>query len=153
MLPYSKLVSMETWSRFSPELDLETFKELSVVADDSDWRTLYQKAPKDLGEIPVEEVILKMKPGQLEAYVDYAQPSERNLKYVSDFMIGNIDQWKNDYKAKRFISTLTEKCKQCWVADIDKSLISEKTGYKWPKSIVIEKREIASDPEETETIQ
>ena len=62
-------------------------------------------------------------------------------------MIGNIDHWKNDYKAKRFISTLTEKCKQCWVADIDKSLLSEKTGYKWPKNIVIDRREIASEPE------
>jgi hypothetical protein len=147
MLPYSKLVSMEVWSGFSPELDLATFKELSVVADDTDWSILYRKAPQNLGEIPVEEVILKMKPAQLEAYIYYAKPSVRNLEYISDHMIGNIDQWKNDYKAKRFISTLTEKCKQCWVADIDKSLLSEKTGYKWPKNIVIDRREIASEPE------
>lgn len=147
MLPYSKLVSMEVWSGFSPELDLATFKELSVVADDTDWSILYRKAPQNLGEIPVEEVILKMKPAQLEAYIYYAKPSGRNLEYISDHMIGNIDHWKNDYKAKRFISTLTEKCKQCWVADIDKSLLSEKTGYKWPKNIVIDRRDIASEPE------
>jgi hypothetical protein len=150
---YAKALTFEAWSSFHPEISLSQFKVLTAVTDRSDADLLYSKATKSIEGVPVEELFDEIGPENLIGFMRYGKPSARDYQYMSDYMIHNIEKWKKDPLAKRFVFDLTEKCPKCFSTDMDRSLLSEKIDYKWPKSIVIEKREIASDSVENETIQ
>ncbi|GEM_PF-6736864 len=147
----NKVLTLDTWSNFSPRFELDVFKTILPYTNYTDADLAYMKAPEGFKEIPVEEVLTEFTVENVTHYFSYSEPTERNMKYLSEYMFANIDKWKDEYLAQRLVDRVTSKCKKCWVSDHERKLITEKTKFKWPKEIQIEKRSIASEPVETES--
>lgn len=150
MSPDAKMVVLNTWSVFAPEIDLKTFQEISPYANPLEAPILYSKAKKSIDGVPVEILLTDLSPNSILFYFVYGKPIERDYRFISEQILQNIDEWKKSRNAGEIISLVHKKCKTCWISDFDKQLISEKLNYKWPKSLAIENREIASDPSEKE---
>lgn len=150
MSPEAKMIVLNTWSVFAPEIDLKTFQEIAPYANSLDASILYSKAQKSIEGVPVEILFKELDPMNTALYFIYGKPVERDYRFISEQILQNIDEWKKNSNAKKIISLVHKNCKTCWVSDFDKQLITEKINYKWPTNVVIEKREIASDPIEDE---
>ncbi len=152
MSPEAKMIVLNTWSVFAPEIDLKTFQEISPYANSLDASILYRKAEKSIKGVPVGILLSELNPKATLFYFIYGKPVERDYRFISEQILQNIDEWKNSSNTGEIISLVHKKCKTCWVSDFDKQLISEKLNYKWPKNLTIDRREIASDPAKAEEI-